>query len=173
VGRSRCRQQPADGRFTRQEVNLLVTQAWHRFGENVADAPPTGTVGNRMNMRLACLSLSLFEAFPAAGIEREYAIELFADAAWKVYEMFLRFPFSPPGYRYDPAPLPDGLAIEAADLCVGAWRNLDYGLAEMWGGQLERSTTLAAGGERCDFRFHARGRSRSPTDDDGGREPVR
>jgi hypothetical protein len=199
VGRSRCRQNPAAGRFTRQEVDRFVGDAWCRFDERVVALPPTDTVGNRMNLRLACLSLSLLEVFLAAGIEREYAIELFADAAWRVYgkwgvvpraltrlmarnpverlrlclRMFLRFPFNPPGYRYDVAPLQDGLAIDihrcpvaeylgahgAADLCVGAWCNLDYALAEMWGGQLERTTTLAGGGKRCDFRFRAAERS--------------
>jgi hypothetical protein len=32
----------------------------------------------------------------------------------------------------------------AADLCAGSWCNLDYALAEMWGGTLERSGTLVA-----------------------------
>lgn len=31
---------------------------------------------------------------------------------------------------------------------------LDYALAEMMGLRLERTTTLADGGERCDFRYH-------------------
>lgn len=41
----------------------------------------------------------------------------------------------------------------ASDLCVGAWCNQDYGLAEVWGGWLGRDGTLASGLERCDFRF--------------------
>jgi ubiquinone biosynthesis protein len=197
VGRNRRRQRPAEGRCTRQDVDRLIARAWSRFDERVADLPEAGTVGNRMNLRLACLSLSLLETLLDTGIEREYAIELFADAAWRIYEkwavvpraltrlltrdaverlrlrlrMFLRFPFSPPGYRYQVTPLQDGLAIDihrcpiaeylgahgAADLCVGAWCDLDYALAEMWGGRLERSTTLAGGGTRCDFRCRTGG----------------
>ncbi|MBL6748913.1 MAG: L-2-amino-thiazoline-4-carboxylic acid hydrolase [Nevskia sp.] len=41
----------------------------------------------------------------------------------------------------------------ASDLCVGTWCNLDFALAEMWGGRLERHETLSAGCARCDFRF--------------------
>jgi hypothetical protein len=44
---------------------------------------------------------------------------------------------------------------DAEDLCVGAWCNLDFALAEMWGGWLERSEAIAAGSPRCDFRFKA------------------
>jgi hypothetical protein len=46
-------------------------------------------------------------------------------------------------------------ANDAADLCIGTWCNLDFPLAEMWGGRLERRGTLAAGAPVCDFRFVA------------------
>jgi hypothetical protein len=42
---------------------------------------------------------------------------------------------------------------EAADLCTESWYNLDYALAEMWDGHLQRSTTLVTGASCCDFRF--------------------
>jgi len=45
----------------------------------------------------------------------------------------------------------------AADLCAGSWCNLDYALAEMWGGTLERSGTLVGGASCCDFRFRVPG----------------
>ncbi|MCF6238033.1 MAG: L-2-amino-thiazoline-4-carboxylic acid hydrolase [Candidatus Marinimicrobia bacterium] len=41
----------------------------------------------------------------------------------------------------------------AQDLCVNVWCNQDFALAEMWGAKLERTTTLAEGCTRCDFRF--------------------
>jgi ubiquinone biosynthesis protein len=80
---------------------------------------------------------------------------------------FLRFPFSPPAYRMDHLPSQDGVRFdvvccpialyfrqnEAADLCQAAWCDLDYGLAEMWGGRLERTQTIAAGCDHCDFHF--------------------
>ena len=80
---------------------------------------------------------------------------------------FLTFPFGRPGYRFDDVPQFDGRSLDmqrcpvadylgshgAADLCAGSWCNLDYALAEMWGGTLERSGTLVAGAGCCDFRF--------------------
>jgi hypothetical protein len=147
-------------------------------------------------MLLGCVTISYFKALTADGVERAYAIELIGDAAWKVYanwarlprllaraqsrdpavqmrqsvNAFLRFPFTPPGYRFDRFDTPQGVSLDmlrcpiasffsqqgAADLCVGTWCNLDFALAETWGGQLERTTTLAAGDGRCDFRFSAK-----------------
>lgn len=146
-----------------------------------------------MNMNLAAVTLAFLQVLVSKGVNRAYAIELTGDAAWKVYErwgripilfaklrsrdpsehmrvsveMFLRFPFTPPGYLFDRLPSEDGISLnmkrcpvaeyfrreEATDLCIGTWCNLDYPLAEMWGGHLERSQTLAEGCEHCDFRF--------------------
>jgi len=80
---------------------------------------------------------------------------------------FLTFPFGRPGYQFDDVPQADGRSLDmrrcpvadylgsrgAADLCAGSWCNLDYALAEMWGGTLERSGTLVASANCCDFRF--------------------
>jgi hypothetical protein len=80
---------------------------------------------------------------------------------------FLTFPFGRPGYRFDDVPQADGRSLDmrrcpvadylgshgAADLCAGSWCNLDYALAEMWGGTLQRTGTLVAGAHCCDFRF--------------------
>jgi ubiquinone biosynthesis protein len=151
-----------------------------------------------MNMLLSCVTLACFRVFMATGIEREYAIELIGDMAWIIYEkwgrfpiliarlltrdpreqlrmsvnMFLRFPFTPPGYVFERLPSSDGISLDmlrcpvaeyfhkqdASDLCVGTWCNLDFALAEMWGGWLERTETLAVGCARCDFRFRANAR---------------
>jgi hypothetical protein len=84
-------------------------------------------------------------------------------------DTFLRFPFNQPGYRYrevaEPAgrgldmlrcPAADYLAAHSAsDLAVGSWCNLDFQLARMWGGTLERHNSLAQGARCCDFRFRA------------------
>jgi ubiquinone biosynthesis protein len=82
---------------------------------------------------------------------------------------FLRFPFNRPGYRYEDVPEPRGRALDmvrcpvadylrangASDLALGSWCNLDFQLARMWGGSLERTGSMAGGAERCDFRFLA------------------
>jgi L-2-amino-thiazoline-4-carboxylic acid hydrolase len=41
-----------------------------------------------MNVRLACFTMSFFNALLAIDTDREYAIELVADAAWKVYRLW-------------------------------------------------------------------------------------
>lgn len=94
---------------------------------------------------------------------------------------FLRFPFNSPGYKLERIPSDCGIAFNilacpiasylqqqgGADLCVASWCNLDFALAEMWGGKLERTGTLAEGKDRCDFQFKivpvpSRGSSISP-----------
>jgi hypothetical protein len=74
-----------------------------------------------------------------------------------------------PGYRFIDREEPQGRALDmvhcpiagymreqgVADLCVGTWCSLDFPLAEMWGGHLQRRGTLAGGAGRCDFRFVA------------------
>lgn len=84
-------------------------------------------------------------------------------------EMFLRYPFNRPGYRRADIPEPQGRAFDVlrcpvaeyfaarggSDLAVATWCNLDFPLARMWGGELERHGTLASGAGRCDFRFRA------------------
>lgn len=95
---------------------------------------------------------------------------------------FLAFPFGRPGYRFNDVPEEDGRSLdmvrcpvsdylgqrEAADLCVGSWCNLDYALAEMWGARLQRSTTLVAGANCCDFRL----RTSSTSDEHPAQVPT-
>lgn len=82
-------------------------------------------------------------------------------------DLFLRFPFNPPGYLFEDRPEPQGRALDmyrcpvadylashgACELPVGSWCNLDFELARMWGGTLERSGSLAGGAPLCDLRF--------------------
>ncbi len=88
VGRNRARESPDWGRFSRADVNGLLKTAWDDYAERVGRLPPEPTVGSRMNVRLACFTTSFFNALLAAGIERAYAIELIADAAWRVYRLW-------------------------------------------------------------------------------------
>jgi ubiquinone biosynthesis protein len=195
VGRNRNRERPEEGRFTRADVRRILEHGWHNFRLLAPDIPREATVGNRMNMMLACVTLAMFQALLSEGVDRAYGTELLADAAWRIYRLwglvpraiarlrsrdpvermrlqvnlFLRFPFNPPGYQLTRLPADDGSAFDmhrcpvaeyfrehqAADVCVGTWCNLDYGLAEGWGGRLERTGTLAAGDSACRFRFKA------------------
>lgn len=84
--------------------------------------------------------------------------------------LFLTFPFSGPDYVWRDTnaearvvgfdmlrcPVADYFRAQGrSDLCVQTWCNLDFALAKQWGGAtLERTTTIAGGSERCDFRWH-------------------
>jgi hypothetical protein len=195
VGRLRDRERQDEGRFTRADVDELLKQTWVAYDQIAPEVPHEPKIGNRVNMLLAAMTLAFLQVLIASGRGRAYAIELVGDVAWKVYErwgriplvvarlrsrdprermrisvdMFLRFPFTPPGYLFNRLPSEEGISLdmlrcpvadylrreEASDLCIGTWCNLDFPLAEMWGGRLERTKTLAAGCERCDFRFKA------------------
>jgi hypothetical protein len=76
------------GRFTRADVDSLLKTAWGYYAGRVGDLPVEPTIGSRMNVRLACFTMSFFKAALAAGVDRAYAIELIADAAWRVYELW-------------------------------------------------------------------------------------
>jgi hypothetical protein len=81
--------------------------------------------------------------------------------------LFRRFPFNPPGYVMEDVPADDLVAFDVRHcpvsdffrsqglpgVCVAAWCNQDYSLAELWGGKFERGGTLVQGAERCDMRW--------------------
>ena len=90
LGRTRARLWPEKGRFTRSDVKRLLDAAWRRYDEVLSDLPEQPTRGSTMNVRLACFTFSFFEQLLATGAEREYAIELVADASWQVYQMWAR-----------------------------------------------------------------------------------
>lgn len=83
---------------------------------------------------------------------------------------YMRFPYASPGYEMEyvsaegecvafdvrRCPAADFFRRQGlSDLCVAAFCNLDYLLAEGWSVTLERSQTLAEGASHCDFRFRA------------------
>jgi hypothetical protein len=89
-----------------------------------------------------------------------------------------RFPFGPPSYLMEDVgdeaavafdvlrcPIAEYFAANGLpELCVDAWCNQDYALAEMWGSKLQRSGTLAGGSDRCDFRWLPAKQARTRTD---------
>ena len=88
VGRNRARQSPDRGRFTRVDVNGLLKTAWGDYAQRVGDLPLELTFGSRMNVRLACFTMCFFNALLGTGVDRAYAIELVADATWRVYRLW-------------------------------------------------------------------------------------
>jgi hypothetical protein len=94
TGRLVERNRPERGRFLRRDVDAILRQAWRNVDEMLPEAPldRLPTRGNRLNVFLAVVSLATYRAFLNAGIERAYAIELFADVGWNVYERFIALP---------------------------------------------------------------------------------
>jgi hypothetical protein len=90
LGRMRAQASPEEGRFTRGDVTRLLDAAWVRYEAALESLPTQPTMGSTMNVRLACFTFSFFEELLAAGTEREYAIELVADATWQVYQSWAR-----------------------------------------------------------------------------------
>lgn len=125
LGRMIERGRPEKGRFQRSDVDAILKETWRNVDALLpaAELEKLPTLGNRHNVFLAVLTIAGYHAYLSAGIEREYAIELFADVGWKLYsrgamlprfvarlmtrdpqkrlEMMLRllmiFPFSAPG----------------------------------------------------------------------------
>jgi ubiquinone biosynthesis protein len=90
IGRLRWRQAPEQGRFSRANVDHFLEGAWARYQRGAQDLPPQPTMGSAMNLRLACFTMSFFEELLANGVERDYAIEIIADAAWRVYRVWAK-----------------------------------------------------------------------------------
>ena len=85
---------PQKGRFLRGDVDEILAQTWRNVEKMVPEAEleQLPNRGNRHNVYLAILTVAAYHAFLEAGIEREYAIELFADMGWKLYTRFLTLP---------------------------------------------------------------------------------
>jgi ubiquinone biosynthesis protein len=83
-------------------------------------------------------------------------------------DVFRWFPFGPPAYRMQDVAAEAGVVAfdvlrcpvaeffrreGQPELCVRTFCDLDFPLAKAWGGTLKRTSTIAAGAERCDFRW--------------------
>ncbi|MGE0325428.1 MAG: hypothetical protein AB7S68_24085 [Polyangiaceae bacterium] len=87
---------PQAGRFLRDDVDDFLEEVWHRVAlvaqeENWGQIP---TLGNRHNVFLGVLTIAAFHALIERGVQKDYAVQLFADVGWKVYERLLRVPLS-------------------------------------------------------------------------------
>ena len=82
-------------------------------------------------------------------------------------EQLVTFPFGAPSYKWRDVLTTDGViafdcskcpvaeffGYDASELCVQSWCRLDFPLADKWGGQLQRTGTIASGAAKCDFRW--------------------
>jgi hypothetical protein len=66
---------PATSNGVATEVARFVNDAFDRFERQVPDLPLEPTIGNRQNVMLAALRLSLLEAREEAGVERNNHVD--------------------------------------------------------------------------------------------------
>lgn len=151
VGRNRSPGEPEKGRFTAGDVNRLINASWLAFRDLAPAGEHQPTVGSRMNVRLAALTLALHQSLTQAGIERQYAIELVGDTCWGLYQYWgvvggflsrlvgyrgfqsairrvrpdgswpMAFPFNPPGYRARYVATPGGLGFDVVHCPVAEY----------------------------------------------------
>jgi hypothetical protein len=124
-GRSIDPSEPASGRFTRRDVRDVVDRSVRYIDDLVvfAELDRLKRRGNRLNVRLAVLTVAVYRALLDVGVPRDHAVDLVADAGWRLYVLgtrpliaagrlrargrqrrintvirwMLRFPFSAPG----------------------------------------------------------------------------
>ena len=184
-------------RFSLGELEQVIQGMWRNYDDLAQDLPAEPTLGARIMVRLAAMTVGLHESLREAGLTEEEAGERTSQVTWLVYEKLtgppwkltallakrriarvrrvmdwsMRFPYGPPGYQMQyvqaeentvafdvhRCPAADYFARQGlSELCVSAFCNLDYPLADKWGVTLERSQTLAGGATHCDFRFRPR-----------------
>lgn len=139
VGRKRDNLHPEKSRFTRDDVDQILQRAWQSFARMEPEMPPEPTLGSRMSVRLAGLTIAVFQALVETGVVREYAIGLVSDINWRIYGraikpprilaaiatrdrvrrmqiianlMMGKFPFNPPGFKLEMRPADNGAAFD-------------------------------------------------------------
>lgn len=197
-GRYRDREQPNKGRFTQSDVARTIVQTWHNYGDlaPAAHVEQLKTLGSRQNTLLGVLTHGLYRALLSEGVEKDYATELVSDLIWTIYEtwivlpraiarlmardpqkqmalmlrMFLRYPFSSPGYEWQAFPERDSFGLDIyrcpvhdyfkgqgeEEFMLKSWCTQDFALAQVMtrGGSYERPHTLSAGDRVCDMKWH-------------------
>ena len=184
-------------RFPPEELERVIQGVWRNYGDLAQDLPTEPTLGARIMVRLAAMTVGLYESLREAGLTEEEVRERTSQVTWLVYEkltgppwkltallaksrtarvrramdLFMRFPYGAPGYQMQyvqakentvafdvyRCPAADYFARQGlSELCVSAFCNLDYPLADKWGVTMERPQTLAGGATHCDFRFRPR-----------------
>lgn len=124
IGRNRVAYHPEQGRFTRADVRRIAKDAWRSYDNPNASVPKASTVGARMNLQLACITLTFYQTLRAHNVSADDALEYISEAAWRIYrgwghlpqviaaalarqplkrlrvatDLFRRFPFNPPAY---------------------------------------------------------------------------
>ena len=59
---------------------------WEKYDRLAPEIPKQPALGNEMNLYLSCVTVCCLQTLLEQVIERNYAIELMSNLAWKVYE---------------------------------------------------------------------------------------
>lgn len=94
LGRLIDKDTPERGRFLKHDIDRILRQTWQNVDELLPEAEldKIPARGNQPNVYLAVVTVSAYHAFLEERIEKDYAIELFADIGWKIYAQFLPLP---------------------------------------------------------------------------------
>ena len=176
------------------QAKLLLRRVVRHYDALVDGLAREPTLGARIMARLSAVTVAMYRSLRDQGMGHEESRDCTSRINWRVYDkltlipwsltrllakdrlrrvrkamdIFMRFPYAPPGYDmsyvdagdecvgFDVRRCPAAELFERAglsDLCKSAFCDLDYPLAQNWGVALERSQTLSTGATYCDFRF--------------------
>lgn len=86
---------PEAGRLLRADVDQFLDGVWSRVEVLLReeDLRAIPTLGSRHNVFLGMLTVAAYHTLLDLGVERRYAMELFADVGWKIYAKMIGLPF--------------------------------------------------------------------------------
>jgi hypothetical protein len=202
-GRYLDRAELEKGRFTQTDIDRILDKTWRNYDElaPTAHVELLKTQGNRQNKLLGVLTHGLYRALLDEGVVAEYATELTSDLIWLIYEkwiafprsiarllardpqkqmnvmlqMFLHYPFSPPGYDSKASAEKDVFTLDIhrcpvydyfkthgeEGFMLNSWCKTDFALAQVMtkGGSYERPHTLTSGDKICDMKWYGKQRN--------------
>jgi len=159
VGRSRSTPSPGQGRFARADVDRILRQLWRNYDELAADIPRQPAFSARLCVSLAGVTIAAYRAVLAAGVEKDEAVRLVADAVWVIYakgavlpglisraiardpvrrlriatNLVRRFPFNSPAFVMEDVP-DHGVVAFDVRRCLIAEYFRSYGLEDLCAG---------------------------------------
>ncbi|MDH3754890.1 MAG: hypothetical protein OEU32_13555 [Acidimicrobiia bacterium] len=83
---------PQRGRFTRRDIDQIVDMTLVGYDDLVglAHLDRLESVGNRLNVRLAVVTVALYRVLLDLGVSRSHACDLVSDAGWRLYSLGTR-----------------------------------------------------------------------------------
>ena len=83
--------------YSDREVDDILASTWARYADLAPSVPAQETIGARIMVQLAALTLAMYEALQAAGQSAEGATTLIYDVGWLVYTKMGEVPWAAAG----------------------------------------------------------------------------